>query len=59
MRVLLTSGAGFVGFHTAVDESDAYYDPLLKQAGLAHIGEALDEAIGIRALPGSCDGLSA
>ncbi len=52
MRVLLTGGAGFIGFHatlallarghavTAVDEVNAYYDPALKLARLAAIGEA-------------------
>lgn len=50
MRVLLTGGAGFIGFHatralltrghavTAIDEINAYYDPALKQARLAEIG---------------------
>jgi UDP-glucuronate 4-epimerase len=50
MRVLLTGGAGFIGFHatlallagghavTAVDEINAYYDPALKRARLAAIG---------------------
>ena len=50
MRVLLTGGAGFIGFHTtlallarghtvtAVDEINAYYDPALKHARLAAIG---------------------
>lgn len=50
MRVLLTGGAGFVGFHatmallarghavTAVDEINAYYDPALKWARLGEIG---------------------
>lgn len=51
MRILLTGGAGFIGFHatlallarghavTAVDEVNAYYDPALKQARLGEIGE--------------------
>ncbi len=51
MRVLLTGGAGFIGFHTtrallvaghsvtAVDEVNAYYDPELKRRRLAEIGE--------------------
>lgn len=50
MRILLTGGAGFIGFHatrallarghavTAVDEINAYYDPALKRARLAEIG---------------------
>jgi UDP-glucuronate 4-epimerase len=50
MRVLLTGGAGFIGFHTtkdllqrghavtAVDELNNYYDPALKRARLAEIG---------------------
>ena len=50
MRVLLTGGAGFIGFHatlallarghtvTALDEVNDYYDPRLKQARLAEIG---------------------
>jgi UDP-glucuronate 4-epimerase len=50
MRILLTGGAGFIGFHaslallarghavTALDEINAYYDPALKQARLAEIG---------------------
>ncbi|MBS0472169.1 MAG: NAD-dependent epimerase/dehydratase family protein [Proteobacteria bacterium] len=50
MRVLLTGGAGFIGFHatqallardhavTAVDEVNAYYDPALKRARLAETG---------------------
>jgi UDP-glucuronate 4-epimerase len=52
MRILLTGGAGFIGFHTtkallarghaitALDEMNAYYDPALKQARLAEIGDA-------------------
>ncbi|MGZ5936408.1 MAG: NAD-dependent epimerase/dehydratase family protein [Rhizomicrobium sp.] len=51
MRVLVTGGAGFIGFHatlallaaghavTAVDEINSYYDPALKQRRLAEIGE--------------------
>ena len=51
MRILLTGGAGFIGFHTtrallqrghavtAVDELNSYYDPALKRARLAEIGE--------------------
>jgi UDP-glucuronate 4-epimerase len=51
MRVLVTGGAGFIGFHatkallsaghsvTAVDELNSYYDPTLKQRRLAEIGE--------------------
>jgi UDP-glucuronate 4-epimerase len=51
MRILLTGGAGFIGFHTtnallrrghditAVDELNSYYDPALKLARLAEIGE--------------------
>ena len=46
MRVLVTGGAGFIGFHatkallsaghsvTAVDEINSYYDPALKQRRL-------------------------
>lgn len=52
MQILLTGGAGFIGFHTtrallarghtvtAVDEMNAYYDPALKRARLAEIGDA-------------------
>jgi UDP-glucuronate 4-epimerase len=51
MRILLTGAAGFIGFHasrallerghaiTAVDELNSYYDPALKQARLAEIGQ--------------------
>ena len=51
MRVLVTGGAGFIGFHatkallsaghsvTAVDELNSYYDPSLKQHRLDEIGE--------------------
>lgn len=50
MNILLTGGAGFIGFHaanallarghaiTAVDELNAYYDPALKQSRLREIG---------------------
>jgi len=50
MNVLVTGGAGFIGFHataallarghsiTADDELNAYYDPALKKARLAGIG---------------------
>src|SRR5215467_11039089 len=50
MNVLITGGAGFIGFHatkallarghavTAIDEMNAYYDPALKKARLAAIG---------------------
>src|SRR5579871_2052094 len=50
MRILVTGGAGFIGFHatlallaaghsvTAIDELNAYYDPALKQGRLAKIG---------------------
>ena len=50
MRIFLTGGAGFIGFHatvallgrghtvTAIDELNAYYDPALKKARLAQIG---------------------
>ncbi|MEI9889082.1 MAG: NAD-dependent epimerase/dehydratase family protein [Rhizomicrobium sp.] len=50
MKILLTGGAGFIGFHatlalldrghqvTAVDEVNAYYDPALKHARLDEIG---------------------
>ena len=50
MRVLVTGGAGFIGFHatkallsaghsvTAVDEINSYYDPALKQRRLDEIG---------------------
>jgi UDP-glucuronate 4-epimerase len=49
MQILLTGGAGFIGFHatkallarghavTAIDELNAYYDPALKQARLKEI----------------------
>jgi UDP-glucuronate 4-epimerase len=49
MRILLTGGAGFIGFHAtqallgrghsivAVDELNAYYDPALKRARLNEI----------------------
>jgi UDP-glucuronate 4-epimerase len=52
MNILLTGGAGFIGFHatkallarghevTAIDELNAYYDPALKQARLKEIGSA-------------------
>lgn len=52
MQILLTGGAGFIGFHatrallarghavTALDEMNAYYDPALKRARLAEIGDA-------------------
>ena len=47
MRVLVTGGAGFIGYHatlalldaghsvTAMDDVNAYYDPVLKQRRLA------------------------
>ncbi len=50
MHILVTGGAGFIGFHatsvllaaghsvTAVDEVNAYYDPALKQGRLSQIG---------------------
>ena len=50
MRIFLTGGAGFIGYHatvallarghavTAVDEINAYYDPALKHRRLAEIG---------------------
>jgi UDP-glucuronate 4-epimerase len=50
MKILLTGGAGFIGFHatkallarghtvTAIDELNAYYDPALKQARLRELG---------------------
>jgi UDP-glucuronate 4-epimerase len=50
MHILLTGGAGFIGFHatkallarghavTGVDELNAYYDPALKHARLTQIG---------------------
>jgi len=50
MRVLVTGGAGFIGYHatlalldaghsvTAMDDVNAYYDPALKQRRLAEIG---------------------
>src|SRR5450755_1256276 len=50
MRILVTGGAGFIGFHTtmallaaghsvlAVDEINDYYDPALKLGRLAQIG---------------------
>jgi UDP-glucuronate 4-epimerase len=49
MRILLTGGAGFIGFHatcallarghevTALDDLNPYYDPALKQARLAEL----------------------
>jgi UDP-glucuronate 4-epimerase len=54
MNILLTGGAGFIGFHatkallarghavTAVDELNAYYDPALKQARLRELGSPAD-----------------
>ena len=51
MRVLVTGGAGFIGFHatlallsaghcvTAIDEINDYYDPVLKQRRIAQIGQ--------------------
>lgn len=51
MRILLTGGAGFIGFHAAtallargqqivaLDNLNAYYDPSLKKARLAKLGE--------------------
>ena len=54
MNVLITGGAGFIGFHatgallarghavTAVDELNAYYDPALKLARLSEIGTPPD-----------------
>jgi UDP-glucuronate 4-epimerase len=51
MRILVTGAAGFIGFHasrallarghaiTALDELNDYYDPALKQARLAEIGQ--------------------
>jgi len=51
MRILLTGGAGFIGFHatlallksghsvTAVDNMNAYYDPALKLGRLSEIGQ--------------------
>lgn len=50
MNILLTGGAGFIGFHatkallarghavTAIDELNAYYDPALKRARLDELG---------------------
>jgi UDP-glucuronate 4-epimerase len=50
MRVLVTGGAGFIGYHatrallaaghavTAVDDVNAYYDPALKERRIAEIG---------------------
>jgi UDP-glucuronate 4-epimerase len=50
MNILLTGGAGFIGFHatkallarghavTGLDELNAYYDPALKRARLSQIG---------------------
>lgn len=49
MRILLTGGAGFIGFHatnallarghevTAIDDLNPYYDPALKRARLAEL----------------------
>lgn len=51
MRILITGGAGFIGFHatmallgrghtvTAIDAINDYYDPTLKRARLAQIGD--------------------
>ncbi|HEX3653130.1 MAG TPA: NAD-dependent epimerase/dehydratase family protein [Rhizomicrobium sp.] len=51
MRILLTGGAGFIGFHagaallasghevTALDSLNAYYDPALKKARLGQLAE--------------------
>jgi UDP-glucuronate 4-epimerase len=51
MRLLLTGGAGFIGFHaaaallargheiTALDNLNAYYDPALKRARLAQLSD--------------------
>ncbi len=51
MNILLTGGAGFIGFHATrallarghqvvgIDELNAYYDPALKHARLAELGE--------------------
>jgi len=50
MRILVTGGAGFIGFHAtrallaaghavvAVDDVNAYYDPTLKERRIAEIG---------------------
>jgi UDP-glucuronate 4-epimerase len=50
MNILITGGAGFIGFHSArallarghsvvaIDEMNAYYDPALKRARLSEIG---------------------
>lgn len=52
MKVFLTGGAGFIGYHlaraliarghelTLIDELNAYYDPALKKARLAELGSA-------------------
>lgn len=52
MRILVTGGAGFIGFHatrallaaghavTAVDDLNAYYDPALKERRLAQIDKS-------------------
>jgi UDP-glucuronate 4-epimerase len=51
MRILVTGAAGFIGFHVAtrllaerghvvgLDNLNSYYDPVLKQARLAHLEE--------------------
>jgi UDP-glucuronate 4-epimerase len=51
MRIFLTGGAGFIGFHTArallglghdvtaIDDLNSYYDPALKKARLAVLSE--------------------
>jgi UDP-glucuronate 4-epimerase len=72
MRVFLTGGAGFIGFHTtlallarghavtAVDEINAYYDPALKHARLAAVGTPLQYRF-VRAdiaAPGALDAAS-
>jgi UDP-glucuronate 4-epimerase len=72
MRVLLTGGAGFIGFHatlallarghavTAVDEINAYYDPALKRARLAAVGTPAQYRFvqADIAAPGALDGAS-
>ncbi|MEI9997275.1 MAG: NAD-dependent epimerase/dehydratase family protein [Rhizomicrobium sp.] len=69
MRILLTGGAGFIGFHatlallarghavTAIDEINAYYDPALKHARLGEIGDRSNYRFvkGDMAVPGTLE----
>lgn len=70
MRILVTGGAGFIGYHatqallaaghaiTAVDDVNAYYDPTLKERRLAQIGNHPSYRF-VRADIGDADALSA